>query len=82
MCVDMGGGFTVSEKGVHRGFTKRGVHRGVHEKGVHSVVHKKGVHVNPVNPPGHGPEHAVYRGPSVRPDSLSPRRKSRFFFHA
>ena len=39
MCVDMGGGFTLSGKGGSRkggftwGFTKRGVHRGVHKKG-------------------------------------------------
>ena len=47
------------------------------EKGVHEKGGSQGV-----NPPGYGPEHAVYSGPSVRPDCLSPRRKSRFFFHA
>ena len=42
MCVDMGAGFTLSGKGVHRGFTKKGVHRGVHEKGGSQGVHKRG----------------------------------------
>ena len=46
MCIDMGGGLTLSGKagsqGVHGGFTKRGGSQG---------VHKKWVHVNHVTPP-------------------------------
>ena len=41
MCVDMGGGFTLSGKGGSQG---------VHEEGVHRGFTKRGVHVNPVNP--------------------------------
>ena len=37
MCVDMGGGVTLSGKGVHMGGSQ-----GVHEKGVSPGVHEKG----------------------------------------
>ena len=42
MCVDMGGGSTLSGKGGSQG---------VHEEGVHRGFTKRGVHVKPVNPP-------------------------------
>ena len=55
MCVDMGGSH-FQERGVHSGLTKRGVHKGFTKRGVHRGFTKRGVHVNPVNPPGYGPD--------------------------
>ena len=39
MCVNTGGGFTLSERGVHRGVHKKGGSQGVHEKGGSQGVH-------------------------------------------
>ena len=52
-----GGDSHFRERCVHRGFTKRGVHRGFTKMGVHRGFTKRGVHVNPVNPPGYGPDY-------------------------